>query len=334
MKRFLLFGLVLSSTAAFAQVWNEVGDAPELLPGQMTVGNGALTNIVGSIAVTTDRDVYCIHITNVAAFRASTVGQPGTLSDTQLFLFDSAGIGVTHDDDDPAGGTLRSVITNMFVTSPGIYYLAISGYNSDPLSPANLLIWNNTPFAAERAPDGPGAPGPLAAWTGTSGTGTYDILLAGVAFCQPAGAIVSGRIILDDYIPDEAGRTVTMEVIQGGSVVDTQNVVLGAGGVYSFATSQVGLSEIAAKSSHWLRRKSDPVTLVPGGTTPVSLALANGDVNDDNEVDIGDYAQLSNAFGSVPGDPNWNPEADLNGDLEVDIGDYAILSSNFGMVGD
>jgi hypothetical protein len=79
---------------------------------------------------------------------------------------------------------------------------------------------------------------------------------------------------------------------------------------------------------------SATVNLTPGGTTVVSLSLFNGDVNDDNEVDIGDYSLLSIAFGSVPGDPNWNAEADLNGDDEVDIGDFAILSNNFGMVGD
>ena len=335
MKSLSLLCLACSTSFALGQVWNEVGDAGELIgTAQITMGNGALTNIIGTIGATTDRDVYCIRINNPAAFSATTVGQPGSLTDTQLFLFDGNGMGVTHNDDTPAGGSLRSLITNQFLTSPGIYYLAISGYNGDPVNPGGLLIWNNTPFAAERAPDGPGAPGPLSAWAGTSATGTYDILLTGAAFCHAPGAEVAGRIVLDDYIPDEAGRTVTMEVMQGGMIVDTQTVVLGTGGLYSFTTNQTGPCEILAKASHWLRRKSATVTLVPGGTTAVSLALANGDVNDDNEVDIGDYAQLSNAFGSVPGDSNWNPEADLNGDLEVDIGDYAILSSNFGMVGD
>jgi len=62
--------------------------------------------------------------------------------------------------------------------------------------------------------------------------------------------------------------------------------------------------------------------------------LTNGDVDDDNEVTIGDYAGLSLAFNSLPGDPNWNPFADLNGDDGVDIGDFSILSANFGQIGD
>lgn len=62
--------------------------------------------------------------------------------------------------------------------------------------------------------------------------------------------------------------------------------------------------------------------------------LVNGDTNGDNEIDIGDYANLSAAFGSTPFDPNWNPMCDFNGDEEVNIGDYAILSQNFGEIGD
>lgn len=180
MKRLLLLALSLSTTAAFAQVWNEVGDAPELLPGQMTVGVGPLTNIVGAIGASNDRDLYCIDIYDFQAFRATTVAQPGTLADTQLFLFNANGMGVTHNDDS-AGGA-RSTLTAMFVPGNGRYYIGISGYNGDPSS-AGGLIWNNTPFATERAPDGPGAGGALTGWGGTSATGTYDILLNGATFC-------------------------------------------------------------------------------------------------------------------------------------------------------
>ncbi|GIV17356.1 MAG: hypothetical protein KatS3mg022_2791 [Armatimonadota bacterium] len=40
-----------------------------------------------------------------------------------------------------------------------------------------------------------------------------------------------------------------------------------------------------------------------------------------------------NAFGSVPGDPNWNPDADLDGDDEVTLFDFGILTANFGLIG-
>jgi hypothetical protein len=180
MKRLLLLALSLSTTAAFAQVWNEVGDAIDLAPGQMTVGVGPLTNIVGTIGASDDADLYCIYIYDYLQFRATTVGQPGTLSDTQLFLFDANSMGVTFNDDDIG---VRSTLTNQWLPGNGFYMIGITGYNRDPVNPAGALIWNNTPFGTERAPDGPGAPGPLAGWVGTSGTGTYDILLRGATFC-------------------------------------------------------------------------------------------------------------------------------------------------------
>ena len=55
-----------------------------------------------------------------------------------------------------------------------------------------------------------------------------------------------------------------------------------------------------------------------------------GDLNDDGVVDIFDVVILALAFGSKPGDPNWNPDADLNDDGVVDIFDVVILINNFG----
>lgn len=146
-------------------------------------------------------------------------------------------------------------------------------------------------------------------------------------------ALISGSVELQDWQPDEGGQIVHFEIRQGGSVVHSQPVVLGAGGSFSIATPVTGSVEIAAKGSHWLRR-AQAVVVPPEGLPGVQISLINGDVDGDNEIAIGDYAGLSSAFGSAPGDPNWNPAADLDGDESVDIGDFAILSQNFGQVGD
>ncbi|HRI44526.1 MAG TPA: hypothetical protein PLL78_11535 [Fimbriimonadaceae bacterium] len=90
---------------------------------------------------------------------------------------------------------------------------------------------------------------------------------------------------------------------------------------------------LSVKRTPWLRRTIGPYNT---GTNQSGLVLdlVSGDIDGDNEVAIGDYAQLSTAFNSEPGDGNWNPDADLNGDDSVDIGDFAILSVNFGVMGD
>jgi hypothetical protein len=46
------------------------------------------------------------------------------------------------------------------------------------------------------------------------------------------------------------------------------------------------------------------------------------------------FVVLVAAFGSVPGDSTWNPNADLDGDEEVTLFDFGILVKNFGKIGD
>ena len=45
---------------------------------------------------------------------------------------------------------------------------------------------------------------------------------------------------------------------------------------------------------HWLRRTVGPVD-TSSNVTGVTLSLLNGDVDGDNEVAVGDYAELSGA---------------------------------------
>jgi hypothetical protein len=127
-------------------------------------------------------DAYCIFITDPTQFRATTVG--GTTQDTQLFLFDANGFGVAHNDDSVG---LQSTLTNLFTANlqPGLYVLAVSTYNVDPFS-AGGLMWNNTPFNTERAPDGPGAAGVVTGWGGSGpDLAPYTITLNGASYCVP-----------------------------------------------------------------------------------------------------------------------------------------------------
>jgi hypothetical protein len=132
-----------------------------------------------------DADMYVICITDPASFSATTVGSTGF--DTQLWLFRCDGTGVVHNDD---CGSLQSCIDNSTncIQQGGIYLLAISRYNLDPVDANGQLIWNNTPFGSIRCPDGPGAANPIAGWTGsTTAAGRYAIQLQGAYFVRPSG---------------------------------------------------------------------------------------------------------------------------------------------------
>ena len=187
--RFLLAStLVLLSLSAFGTTWIEgsgnIGDASAVAPGQNTIGDsGVLSSIQGTLEFD-DVDVYKIKVTNVATFKATTVGLAGFL-DTQLFLFDANGKGITHNDDDPATNSIQSTITGQFVPAPGTYYLAVTLYNRDAMGPSNEFLWNNTPFNTERAPDGLAATETWTQWSVEALVdGDYEIALVGADFAE------------------------------------------------------------------------------------------------------------------------------------------------------
>jgi acyl-homoserine lactone acylase PvdQ/plastocyanin len=65
------------------------------------------------------------------------------------------------------------------------------------------------------------------------------------------------------------------------------------------------------------------------GTFQVQTTLAT-DIDGNGIVNIVDIAKVAKAFGSKPGDSNWNPIADLNSDNQVNIVDVALVAKDYG----
>lgn len=80
-----------------------------------------------------------------------------------------------------------------------------------------------------------------------------------------------------------------------------------------------------------MRQTQRDVLLQPD--TELNFTLQNGDIDNDNEVTLFDFGRLVSAFGSMPGDANWNPDADLDGDEEVTLFDFGVLVRHFGSIG-
>jgi hypothetical protein len=192
------------TTVTWDETTNGGGDAgQDLASAQSPTGTGTALNVITGSFGSSDVDIYKINICNEASFSAST-RFTSPLIDTQLFLFNPDGTGVVVDDDVPVGlpgdDTTASTMTSAVVSANGTYYLAISRYNIDPVDAGAALIWINTPFDTERAPDGPGAANPLASWTGTNtATGNYRISFSGTCFatgaaCGPADLGSTGGV--------------------------------------------------------------------------------------------------------------------------------------------
>ena len=196
--------------------WDETaqggGDAGELPDTAQTVaGSGALTSIGGAI-VQTDVDMYLINICDPANFSASTLNSPGTLTDTQLRLFRTDGTGVEANDDFSATN-LRARLDNSFVSEPGNYLLAISGFNRFPIDSDGSQLWNFAPFNVVRAPDGPGALSTVAGWSGFNSAGTYQIAFTGTCL---VGAPICDPDLNQDGNADQGDVDYIINVIAGG----------------------------------------------------------------------------------------------------------------------
>lgn len=188
--------------SANAQTWNESGDAGSL-PGtaQAPSGSGPLNFINGTSGGGDEEDMYQILFTGTPGawgIATSPVAPPpgGSSSfDTQLWLFDGAGMGVVGNDDSPWGAPgFTSSLDWTGSGSPalvpgGTYYLAISGYNNDPESSpgANIFDFLGAPFDAMMGPGGPGGGSPVSGWVGGGATGSYTIALDGFSYVpEPA----------------------------------------------------------------------------------------------------------------------------------------------------
>jgi hypothetical protein len=120
-------------------------------------------------------------------------------------------------DDEAAGFTLQSTLTSAFTSSlaAGNYLLAVSQYDNDPTNSLGAAIWEDTPFDAERAPDGLNNGGDIVVtgWDAGGGNGgAYRLNLTGACFAGPSSNCVAdvddgtgtgtqdGAVTIDDLL--------------------------------------------------------------------------------------------------------------------------------------
>jgi len=137
--------VVRSGKPTSTNPFTEVEDAGQTLDTSQTVNSQSsgtsFDTISGILSVNSDVDLYQLFLTEGQPFQATTVG--GTDVDTQLFLFDATGLGLDSNDDSKA--TFQSTVPADQPFTPtvsGTYYLGISSFNNDPLSPLGNISPN------------------------------------------------------------------------------------------------------------------------------------------------------------------------------------------------
>jgi hypothetical protein len=189
-------------TTALGQVWIEPRDSdagPSVNSAQVPDGMGALTGIQGVLDGDLDfgppdfQDLFAINIFDPVNFSATTVTLGGGADvDTNLWLFNQAELGRLGNRD--FGGGMFSRLTpiaddgSFALSIPGIYYIGVSGGDSNRPTSGGQQIFNFLTSTELSGPDGPGGAGVHTGWSGTGESGVYFIQLTGVSFVPAPGA--------------------------------------------------------------------------------------------------------------------------------------------------
>lgn len=113
-------------------------------------------------------------------------------------------------------------------------------------------------------------------------------------------------------------------------------------GNFEVATTLRGTYDLAVKGKTHLRKVNQSVVVTDEGVFGQMWTLGNGDVNNDNIVDLTDYTYIVVNFNKLNTDPSWTVvdganvapiDSDLNGDAVVDLSDYTTLVTAFNAVG-
>ncbi len=153
---------------------------------------------------------------------------------------------------------------------------------------------------------------------------------------ERSGFRIMGKVTLGDYSGAPSRVPVEAVLRPWGSLepIRIEALNLDDEGNFTMSGIEPGSYDLALKASHWLRKVVREIRIVESDVYIFNVVLTNGDVDGDNEVTLFDFGALVAAFGSMPGDSNWNPEADLDGDAEVTLFDFGVLVRNFGEIGD
>ncbi len=186
-------------------------------------------------------------------------------------------------------------------------------------------VWGNEPYNFE---------GDIGDPIGTDGNISEEPLL--VAWHLLPGAdefhapIVQGYLLFHDF-GGSLPLMVDWEIRT--DIIEMRTPLLAPDGGFVVPGVPVGQFALSVKPLSYLRRTVE-VDTGGGSVLGLSIALTNGDVDGDNEVTLFDFGSLVAAFGSVPGNANWDVRADLDGDGEVTLFDFGVLVRHFGEIGD
>jgi len=113
------------------------------------------------------------------------------------------------------------------------------------------------------------------------------------------------------------------------------NATTNTTGFFTITGLTPGTYDVGIKNATCLSEVVTNVTLTPGGTTLVDFGTTReGDVDDNDLINMLDKGPLATAWGTWPGQPGWNPSCDFNRDGIINMLDKGPIGANWGQWGD
>jgi len=170
--------------------------------------------------------------------------------------------------------------------------------------------------------------------------GPYYETVIGDSEVDVTGATLEGRVsYLSRGTPPDAKwiETFVVRGFEPGNLTSelwNGTATTNTTGVFTITRLIPGTYDIGIKNCTCLSELNTSVTLSAGMTTVVDFGTTReGDSNNDDAVTITDFSLLAAAFGTTPGDPNWNANCDFDRNGAVVILDFSLLAGNFGQAG-
>ena len=127
--------------------------------------------------------------------------------------------------------------------------------------------------------------------------------------------------------------TVTLYTTGTTSLVGTFPANLDASGQFTISGLLSGTYDVKVKNSHSLSNLRAGVVITSSPASADLGTLREGDVNNDDRVNMADYVILATAYGKSVGQPGYDARADFNGNGAVNMADYVLLATSYGRQG-
>lgn len=170
----------------------------------------------------------------------------------------------------------------------------------------------------------------------STGTPKHDVAVTGVV--PSSVEIYAGELVnIEVSVKNEGGATETFNVTAyyDENSIETQTVHAQTAGTEQNLTFTWNTTEVTPCCNYTISAEAMSVldeneTADNGYVDGIVKVKLPGDINEDRTVDIEDLVVVALAWGTSPGDPDWNSLADLSKDNFIDVEDLSTVGRNYG----